>query len=330
MSGEQLNELINNILDLSKIETGKMEIDEEIVNLPQLLRSIYNIHKAEALRKNLDLECDIASDLPQNIIIDRTKLNQVLMNLMANAIKFTSSGRVSLDADRHNGKLRIRVSDEGIGIPEDRREAIFDAFVQADNSTTRIFGGSGLGLSITRKMIDLLGGTIDLESEVGKGTTFTLMLPMKIEVSAAQSKTDETPEVRFARENVVLCVEDHPINQKMIKALFQDLGIEIHMAMNGKEGYEKALELLPDLILMDLHMPVMDGFESLGKIRQDPILAKTPVVALSADAFTEQQKGALESGFDDYITKPVDLDRDIPIFARYLKPKKEAPEDALA
>ena len=127
------------------------------------------------------------------------------------------------------------------------------------------------------------------------------------------------PDIRFAKENVVLCVEDHPINQKMIAAIFKDLGIDIHMADNGKEGYAKALEILPHLILMDLHMPVMDGFEAVRKIRENPILAKTPVVALSADAFLQQQKGALDAGFDDYITKPVDLDRDIPIFAKYLK-----------
>lgn len=332
MSGERLNELINNILDLSKIETGKMEIDESVINLRQLLRSIYHIHKAEALRKHLELECLIDSDLPENIIIDRTKLNQILMNLVANAIKFTSSGKVSMSAAKDDGMLRIEVSDEGIGIPEERREAIFDAFVQADNSTTRKFGGSGLGLSITKKMVDLLNGTIELHSEVGKGSNFVLRLPLQVEPEGAASAVTDSPDIEFASENIVLCVEDHFINRKVIAAMFKDMGIDIQMAHNGKEGYEKARELHPDLILMDLHMPVMDGYEAVEKIRNDPELAKTAVVALSADAFLQQQKGALDAGFDDYITKPVDLDRDIPIFARYLKlkPREQARQAPVA
>jgi signal transduction histidine kinase/ActR/RegA family two-component response regulator len=324
ISGERLNELINNILDLSKIETGKMEVDESVIDLRQLLRSIYHIHKGEAQRKHLELECLIDNDLPENIIIDRTKLNQILMNLVANAIKFTSTGKVCMSAKKDDGMLRIEVSDEGIGIPEERREAIFDAFVQADNSTTRKFGGSGLGLSITKKMVDLLDGTIELHSEVGKGSDFILKLPLKVEPESAASAAAASPEVEFARENIVLCVEDHFINRKVIAAIFKDMGMDIHMAHNGKEGYEKARELHPDLILMDLHMPVMDGYEAVEKIRNDPEIAKTAVVALSADAFLQQQKGALDAGFDGYITKPIDLDRDIPILAQYLKQK--APE----
>ncbi|MDX1344351.1 MAG: ATP-binding protein [Sedimenticolaceae bacterium] len=324
MSGEQLNELVNNILDLSKIETGKMELDEGVVSLRQLLHSVYHIHHPEAVRKNLDFRREIAADLPDNIITDRTKLNQVLMNLTANAIKFTSSGRVLLRALKEENTLRIDIIDEGIGIPESRQDAIFNAFVQADNSTTRKFGGSGLGLSITKKLVELLGGKIELQSAIGKGTTFTLRIPLRTVPRSSTRATTDTGSVHFSSKNVVLCVEDHFINQKMISAIFKDLGIDIHIANNGREGYEKAQELRPDLILMDLHMPLMDGFETVRKIRANPILAKTPVVALSADAFIEQQKGALDAGFDDYITKPVDLDRDIPIFAKYLRTERRS------
>ena len=319
MSGEQLNELVNNILDLSKIETGKMELDEGVVNLRQLIHSVYHIQQPEAKRKNLEFKREIAANLPDNIVTDRTKLNQVLMNLTANAIKFTSSGKVLLKVEKEDDLLRIDVIDEGIGIPESRREAIFDAFVQADNSTTRKFGGSGLGLSITKKLVELLDGRIELQSEIGKGTTFTLRIPLKAEPRISARTTSDKSSVRFSSSNVVLCVEDHFINQKMITAIFKDLGVDIHIANNGREGYDKAQELKPDLILMDLHMPLMDGFETVRKIRTNPILRKTPVVALSADAFIEQQQGALDAGFDDYSTKPVDLDRDIPIFAKYLR-----------
>jgi signal transduction histidine kinase/ActR/RegA family two-component response regulator len=324
MSGEQLNELVNNILDLSKIETGKMELDEGVVSIRQLLHSVYHIHHPEATRKNLLFKREIGADVPDNIITDRTKLNQVLMNLTANAIKFTSSGNVLLRAQKEDGMLRIDVIDEGIGIPESRQDAIFNAFVQADNSTTRKFGGSGLGLSITKKLVELMGGRIELQSAIGKGTTFTLRIPLKTVPRSATRATSETTDVRFSSRNVVLCVEDHFINQKMITAIFKDMGIDIHIANNGREGYEKAQELRPDLILMDLHMPLMDGFETVRKIRANPLLQKTPVVALSADAFIEQQKGALDAGFDDYITKPVDLERDIPVFAKYLKPEKRS------
>ena len=324
MSGEQLNELVNNILDLSKIETGKMELDEGVVSIRQLLHSVYHIHQPEATRKNLEFKREIAADLPDNIITDRTKLNQVLMNLTANAIKFTSSGKVLLRALKEENMLRIDIIDEGIGIPESRQDAIFNAFVQADNSTTRKFGGSGLGLSITRKLVELMGGKIELQSEIGRGTTFTLRIPLREVPRSSNRATPATGSVRFSSKNVVLCVEDHFINQKMIAAIFKDLGIDIHIANNGREGYEKAQELRPDLILMDLHMPLMDGFETVRKIRANPLLGKTPVVALSADAFIEQQKGALDAGFDDYITKPVDLDRDIPIFAKYLRSERRS------
>ena len=324
MSGEQLNELVNNILDLSKIETGKMELDEGVVSIRQLLHSVYHIHHPEAVRKNLEFKRKIAADLPDNIITDRTKLNQVLMNLTANAIKFTSSGKVLLRAQQEDGMLRIDVIDEGIGIPESRQEAIFNAFVQADNSTTRKFGGSGLGLSITRKLVELMGGTIELKSAIGTGTTFTLRIPLRSVPRSSTRTMSSKGDVRFSSSNIVLCVEDHFINQKMIAAIFKDLGIDIHIANNGREGYEKAQQLKPDLILMDLHMPLMDGFETVRKIRANPHLMKVPVVALSADAFIEQQRGALDAGFDDYITKPVDLDRDIPIFAKYLRPERRS------
>ena len=324
MSGEQLNELVNNILDLSKIETGKMELDEGVVSIRQLLHSVYHIHHPEAVRKNLEFKRKIAADLPDNIITDRTKLNQVLMNLTANAIKFTSSGKVLLRAQQEDGMLRIDVIDEGIGIPESRQEAIFNAFVQADNSTTRKFGGSGLGLSITRKLVELMGGTIELKSAIGTGTTFTLRIPLRSVPRSSTRTMSSKGDVRFSSSNIVLCVEDHFINQKMIAAIFKDLGIDIHIANNGREGYEKAQQLKPDLILMDLHMPLMDGFETVRKIRANPHLMKVPVVALSADAFIEQQRGALDAGFDDYITKPVDLDRDIPIFAKYLRPARRS------
>ncbi|MGD8235167.1 MAG: ATP-binding protein [Chromatiales bacterium] len=324
MSGEQLNELVNNILDLSKIETGKMELDEGVVSIRQLLHSVYHIHHPEAIRKNLQFKREIAADLPDNIITDRTKLNQVLMNLTANAIKFTSSGKVLLRALKEENMLRIDIIDEGIGIPESRQDAIFNAFVQADNSTTRKFGGSGLGLSITKKLVELMGGEIELHSAIGKGTTFTLRIPLRTVPRSSTRQRTDTGDVRFSSRNIVLCVEDHFINQKMITAIFKDMGIEVHIANNGREGYEKAQALKPDLILMDLHMPLMDGFETVRKIRANPLLSKTPVVALSADAFIEQQKGALDAGFDDYITKPVDLDRDIPIFAKYLRPERRS------
>ncbi len=332
LGGEHLLELINNILDLSKIEVGKMSLSMEDINLKQLIQGIYHIHLPEAQRKGLQFCYDFASDLPEFVCSDRTKLNQILMNLVANAIKFTERGNVKLLAKRAGGHLWFQVQDDGIGIAVDRQKAIFVAFEQEDGSTTRRFGGSGLGLAIAQNIVTLLDGRIWVESELGQGATFYVELPLVEGARVQPQHSEDLSEYQFSSDNIILVVEDNMMNQTMIKALFEELNLSIHLANNGKEGIEKLLEFqarnrLPDLVLMDIHMPVMDGVEAVTLIRQHHNMKDMPIIVLSADAFTEQKKEVLKFGFSDYLTKPIDLTKALPLFKKYLQTqeRKERP-----
>ncbi|MBF0286983.1 MAG: PAS domain S-box protein [SAR324 cluster bacterium] len=347
-AGEGLSELINNILDLSKIEAGKLDLSEEPLHLKQLFKGIYHINKAHALEKKLNYSYDFDENLPKSIISDRTKLNQILMNLTANAIKFTPEGkRVCLRASRLDDDLLFEVIDEGPGIPVESYHSIFETFEQGDNSMTREFGGSGLGLSITRQMVKLLNGTIWVDSQVAtddqqSGSTFFVQLPLKeINLLSHYNTPISSQPYQLAEENVILIVEDNLMNQEMLQAVFeemnerQDVGksqqdqFQIHFADDGAAGVEKALHLQKtgklDLILMDMHMPVMDGMTAAKTIRLHPECANIPIIALSADAFKEQQGIAHKSGISDYITKPIDLGRLITILEKYLKPDGKKP-----
>lgn len=319
-SGEHLAELINNILDLSKIEAGKVAVLEESVNLKKLVNDIYHIHKLDAQKKGLTFTYEFDDNLPDKIVSDRTKLNQILMNLTANAIKFTPSGSVKLQIlKQQQDHLRFQVYDQGIGIEKDRCDAIFDVFEQADTTTTRKFGGTGLGLAITREMVRLLQGRIWVESEVGKETTFFVEIPLKvIETPVSQTK-GESSECSFSSENLVLVVEDNVQNQDMIVALFNDLSLPVEVANNGQEGLEKIMEHRPNLVLMDLQMPIMSGLEATMIIRQMEEYQNLPIIALSANAFLRKKEEALEKGFNDYLTKPLSLNQLLPLLSNYLQ-----------
>ncbi len=323
MSGENLSELINNILDLSKIEAGKLTTSIETLNIKQLFKAIFHINKAKTIEKEIKFGYDFDERIPDFISSDRTKLNQILMNLTSNAIKFTSANRqVKITARKVQDKKQIlfEVEDEGIGIAESRIQHIFKPFEQADNSVTRKFGGTGLGLTITKKMIELLGGSIAVQSTEGQGTVFSVLLPYeeanRVEINREQYHIKG---VVFDPESKVLVVEDNQLNQEMMQAIFQELGLKMHLAENGLEGLELTQKIKPDLILMDMHMPLMDGIETTRKIRELADFQDTPIVAVSADAFTEQQKKAFDAGVNEYITKPIDFDKLLPIMVKYLK-----------
>ncbi len=318
ISGEHLSELINNILDFSKIEAGKMEVHECDFNLRDLIQKIYHLHKTDALSKELSFtwECDPA--LPEIIRSDLTKINQILTNLTANAIKFTHRGKVTLSAARGDKRVRFVVSDQGIGIPAERLTAIFEPFVQGDNSTSRQYGGTGLGLAITQKLTELLAGTITVTSKVGVGSTFTVEIPLKVGGNVLESTDFELTSTQIFSSVTILLVEDNAVNQEMTKALFALLGIIIHVAADGQVGVDLTRQLKPDLIFMDMHMPVMDGLSATRAIRALPECRDIPIIALSADAFTDQQQDALQAGCNEYLIKPVDFDRLIPLLNKYL------------
>ncbi|MGK5094053.1 PAS domain S-box protein [Deltaproteobacteria bacterium TL4] len=365
-SGNNLSELITNILDLSKIDAGKIEVTLETINLKQLIQGIYNIHKGEANKHQIQFNYDFSSSLPEFVTTDRNKLNQILMNLLSNAIKFTASVhhsegknvRIQADVEKtqEGSWLLLKVKDEGIGISKKDQQVIFDAFVQVDGSLSRKFEGAGLGLSLTKQMTELLGGTIRVESvtmsELEKavdserftpegsirsaGSTFTVRIPL-IEADAKETRYEDVKwdEFRFSKDNRILAVEDNVLNQKMIQVLFQELGLEIELAESGPEGIKKTLSAIEqntsfDLILMDLHLPEMDGLETSRHIRLFPECANIPIVLLSADAFALHQKAAQSVGILDYLLKPLQAHKLLQVLAKYLKQEPLAESESEA
>ena len=325
ISGEKLSEMIGNILDLSKIESGKMEVMEEEVNFKLLTQNIYHINLASSRTKQLQFSYHIDPSLPEKIHSDRNKLNHILMNLTSNAIKFTPEGeKVSMKTFRENNRLVIQVTDNGIGIPLDRQEAIFEPFEQADGSTTREYGGTGLGLAITKQMVELLGGEIGVTSIEGQGSTFWAKLPLKEAVSST-TIGDEFKKIKFSPDHVVLVVEDDQVNREMMKILLERFGLTIYLSDDGESGVEKTLELChlgqpPELVLMDLHMPELDGITATKKLRSYPQCSDIPVVIFSADVFLERREEAREAGIVDYMTKPIQVTKLVQVLTKYLPP----------
>ena len=320
-SGENLSELINNILDLSKIEAGKMSLTMEDINLKLLVQGIFHVTRALALEKNVQLTYELDPELPELIVSDRTRLHQILMNLLNNALKFTPSGKkVTLAVLRTQNDVVIKVIDEGIGIPESRKQMIFKAFEQVDDSMTRLYGGTGLGLTIVKRAVELMNGSVQLRSEEGKGSEFVITIPLiEGKVGQVEEYDPKWEEIEFSADNKVLVIEDEPTNREMITVLFKELGIEIEAAATGQEGIKKVKEQIPDLILMDMHMPGMDGIEATRQIRLEHQGESIPIIALSADAFVDQKEAALEVGVSDYLTKPLDFKKIVPLLTKYLR-----------
>ena len=329
MSGKNLAELINNILDLSKIEAGKFNLSKGAVAVEAVCKGVHQINRIKALEKEVKFSYQAAEDLPGCIETDRTMLNQILMNLVSNAIKFTDSGKavvLIVTADPTAKVLRFEVIDQGIGIPPERQASVFEPFEQADNTITRKYGGTGLGLSITQKLVAMLGGTITLESTVGQGSIFTVSLPYEETTcpdADSEVRTTALGKYHFTAENCVLLVEDNKVNQLVVTALFKRLGITLHLANDGQEGIARVDELKPNLVLMDIHMPVMDGLEATRLLRLNPAYRDLPIIAMSADAFEEQQAEARAAGMNDYTTKPIEFEKLIQLLSYYLKVELE-------
>ena len=321
ISGENLLQLINNILDISKIEAGQMKLSVDNVDLHNLLQHVFDINAVQARFKDLDYNLEILPGMPQLMVTDRTLLTEVFMNVISNAIKFTPSGKeVSVRLEREGDHMLFNVRDKGVGIPVDMHSAVFESFVQADGGTTRKFEGSGLGLAITKRIVELMGGEIGIESSPGEGCHIMVRIPFEeAKIPDAPLPVDEAMDVEFTADNCVLVVEDNRLNREVMRAVFDSLGIAIELAENGHEGVERARELRPDLIIMDLHMPDMNGFETVVKIREYPECKDLPVIMLSADAFTHQQERALSLGIEDYLTKPLVMDRLLPVLKKHLR-----------
>ena len=310
-SGDALLQILNDILDLSKIESRKLEIESIRFSLPELITGSEETFKHAAQEKNIALIFDIDPDLPRTYFGDPTRLGQILSNLISNAIKFTEKGEVRVSIGAAANGVRIMVRDTGIGIDDARLEHLFDKFVQADSSTTRRFGGTGLGLAICRELCRAMGGDITAESLAGKGTCFTVLLPLEA-ADQPDVSLQHPPETALNTpcDLRVLVVEDNPMNQIVVQTLLSQVGIAPKMVANGQEAIEAWEAADWDLILMDVQMPVMDGPTSCRCIRaREGELGRmrTPIIALTANVMSHQIREYLDAGMDDVVAKPIEV-----------------------
>ncbi|MCA9446804.1 MAG: response regulator, partial [Candidatus Omnitrophica bacterium] len=329
-SGRLLTQLISDILDLSKIEAGKLELEPREFQVAWLVEDTLAAIAPLAQKKGLALDFQLDAELQTVVRGDDSRLRQVLVNLLSNAMKFTHKGGIHVVGRvvSHSGqqaRMRLSVQDSGIGIPEDRRHRLFKAFSQVDSSTTRRFGGTGLGLSICRQLVELLGGEIGVESRLGVGSKFWFEIPLELvraptssprrrpakAVSQAPAPAEPAKPVE-ASAGHILVSEDNGINQLYISQLLQYFGYTCDVVNNGKEVLTALHEQAYDPILMDCQMPEMDGYEATRKIREQEQRngtgEKIPIIAMTANAMAGDRERCLNAGMDDYVTKPINLD----------------------
>jgi signal transduction histidine kinase/CheY-like chemotaxis protein len=326
-SGRHLLGVINDILDLSRIEADKLEISQSPFTLPELFRTLDALIGSAVRDKGLLLAMDIDPALSGlQFIGDSQRVGQVLLNLTGNALKFTAEGGISIRAhkleDDETGLVRVRfdISDTGIGIPPEALERIFEAFEQADHSTARQYGGTGLGLAISRRLISLMGGSIGAESQPGSGSTFWCVVGFAAVPACAAPLTAPAGLVQrpLPRGAQVLIAEDEPVNLEITRELLEDAGLHVDWAENGRIAVEKAASKRYALILMDMQMPEVDGLEATRRIRQLPDYARVPILAMTANAFSEDRRRCLGAGMDDYLIKPFEPDTLLGAVERWL------------
>jgi PAS domain S-box-containing protein len=321
-SANALMEVINNILDFSKIESGKLELHIEKFDVSDLANQVVELIKFEANLKKLQLHLNVEKNVPKYVWIDYIRLKQVLINLLSNAVKFTEKGSIELNIsvfkllDNNKIQLQFSVRDTGIGIKKKNQLRIFEAFSQEDNSTTKKFGGTGLGLSISNQLLGLMNSQLELSSEADKGSDFSFILEvdysneiLSIDKSVDfYAKASTKTKVVSNDSKVVFIVEDNKINMLLAKTLVKQIlpNAEVIELENGKEALEKAQKQLPDLILMDIQMPIMNGYESSMEIRKLPNSKRVPIIALTAGTIVGEKEKCIEYGMNDYIPKPID------------------------
>ncbi|CAH2031649.1 response regulator [Trichlorobacter ammonificans] len=330
-SGRNLVQLLDDILDISRIEAGRMELTLADFELRPMVENAVSLLSLHSSAKGLRLVSTIDPDVPAVVRGDAGRLRQILINLMGNAIKFTPQGSVTLhirkeSEDERQATLAIMVCDTGIGIPADKLKLIFDSFTQADNSTTRLYGGTGLGLAICRQLAELMGGSIGVESAVGTGSTFCLTVTLEKGRPPAEPATaappPETADPPPASSFRLLLAEDEPTNQNVTKAILERSGYRVDVANNGSEALQALAEQEYDLVLMDCMMPVMNGYEATAVIRDPSSAVRShtlPVIALTANAMKEDREHCLAAGMDDYLAKPIDFPKLLALLERWLR-----------
>jgi PAS domain S-box-containing protein len=312
-SAKTLLGILNDVLDFSKIEAGKLDLEIEPVILQDFLRQTAELFEAELRQTGNSLEIKVAADIPPAILTDTLRLGQILRNLISNAVKFTSAGRITLQVQRPSmdgdiAGLEFTVEDTGLGMSPEQVERLFLPFVQGDSSITRRFGGTGLGLAICQKLVGLLGGRIEVSSTLGQGSRFCFLIRVQ---------TIEAPQVRLIRDNAkaekgdlkgmrILLAEDNALNQQVAQELLHSMGAEVHLAGDGTQAVKMAGQMVFDAILMDLHMPIMDGYEASRLILSQKLCGDAPIFALTAAVLPEDRSRCLAIGMRGFLAKPIE------------------------
>jgi CheY-like chemotaxis protein len=312
VSSQSLLGVINDVLDVSKMEAGKFNIVRAPGNIHDVVRSVYGLLKFKTDENNIEFLLDIASDVPEYVLLDTLRLNQILMNLLSNAIKFTKRGFVKLtvsvlQVQNEQVKLQFAVEDSGIGIAPNKIKSIFNSFEQAEEDTAANYGGTGLGLAIVKRLAELKGGKITVTSKPGRGSTFTFVNWYTLAKKPKDPVVAKTEKTLKQFDNInVLVAEDNLVNQFMLAKMLKDWGISVDVVDNGLKAVAKMRTKDYDLILMDTHMPEMNGYEAAKAIRtgfEEP-KRSIPIISLSAASFEYEQQEALRVGMDDVLSKP--------------------------
>ncbi|NOY69217.1 MAG: response regulator [Deltaproteobacteria bacterium] len=339
VNSEYLLNIVNDIIDISKIEAGKIDLENIEFNLKNLVEKVCNIFEVNARKKGLTLNRRIDPDLPLAVKGDPSRIRQVLINLVSNAVKFTTQGHISVSCgyEKDNkDNILFSVSDTGIGISGFKQEIIFKSFTQADTSTTRQFGGTGLGLAICRRLVELMGGRISVTSQLNKGSTFYFTTRFEhvqasktasAPPSCKEGENQAAPNVtfKFTKPARILLVEDYKYTRLIVLHFLMDTPFELDMAENGAQAVEKFTDKKYDLILMDLQMPVMDGYSAtreIRKIEKSKGLPSTRIIALSAFALSEDRQKSIDAGCNDHLNKPVTKEALFEMLAQYLPAEK--------
>ncbi|WP_418263156.1 PAS domain S-box protein [Flavobacterium faecale] len=322
-SANSLLGIVNDILDFSKIEAGKLELYVERVDIKDLLNQIIDLISYESNLKNIDLQLHIASNVPKYFWIDNVRIKQILINLLSNAVKFTHHGFVKLEVTNlkaiNNSKSQIRftVKDSGIGILEQNKDRIFNAFSQEDSSTTKKFGGTGLGLTISNKLLSLMNSQLELDSKINVGSTFYFDLEIKTtnitdgseNLNIEETENNHLNNLKFLKNKkpTIMLVEDNKINMLLLKTILNNIfpKASIHEIQNGQEAIEQFEKISPDIVFMDIQMPVMNGYEATKALRELKSGINTPIIAITAGAEKEERNKCIEIGMNDYISKPI-------------------------
>jgi len=327
-AGDALLNVIDDVLDFSKIEAGMVELEDEEVDVRLVLASVEGLMSSAARDKDLELVSHVRNEVPPVVIGDEGRLRQILLNYASNAVKFTDKGSVRMAAsvasqdagqaaghgDGRDGAwvmLRLEVTDTGIGIPEDARRTLFDSFTQADASTTRKYGGTGLGLAISRSLAGAMGGTVGVESTEGQGSTFWCEVPLRVPDHVDTLRPESRPATgdgaAAPAHGRVLVVEDNEVNQMVAEGLLLQLGYEVDLANDGAEAVDAVARTPYAAVLMDCHMPILDGYSATREIRRrEGAGPRVPIIAMTAGATAADRELCLAAGMDDYVSKPVD------------------------